>query len=147
MRPGATLAIPLIAMAIGACVVFTTEDRDWSFMQSVGGVSIGQPHRAKGKVYLPVQCDVSGLTTITVKPSSINSGLVVRDIRASRDGATVYVWVRTSLPHKKDGQPCGTAELGDLPQGKYTVFYGKPPRWFRKAAQQPVKIGEIEVEP
>jgi hypothetical protein len=136
-----------LAAAVGACTATTTEDRDWAFMQSVGGLSIGQPHRANEKVYLPVACDVSGLTTITVKPTTMNSGLVVRDVRASRRGAAVYIWVRTSLPHGKDGQPCGTAELGDLPPGKYTVYYGKPPRWFVKPAQKPVEIGAIEVEP
>lgn len=48
-------------------------------MQSVGGLRIDAPVvEADGSTYLPLLCDVSGLQTITVKPTAMNSSQVVR---------------------------------------------------------------------
>jgi len=116
-------------------------------MQSVGGVKVERPYREAGTVYLPVVCDVSGLQAVTVRPTTVNSGLVVRKVGVAVEGANLYIWVTTSLPHGSASAGCGAAALGHVPPGKYAVFYGKPPRWNRRSASGPNRIGDVEVEP
>jgi len=62
-----TFSLTFAAFLVAGC---TSERRDWVFVQSVGGIAVGNPHRTPSGVMLPVFVDVSGLRTITTKPSS-----------------------------------------------------------------------------
>jgi hypothetical protein len=96
----------------------------WKFMESVGGVAIGSPSRnQQGNVYLPVRCDVSGLTEITKKPTAINSALTVNSIKKKVKEQKIYISVKTGLTSKNDSCMCSGVDLGDIPAGKYDVFY------------------------
>lgn len=46
----------------------------WNFLQSVGGIAVGQP-RLEGNIFwLPLEADLSGNRQITVAPTVTNSG-------------------------------------------------------------------------
>ena len=137
------MAVVLVAAI--ACARGKAED--WSFIQGVGGIAIRAPYRTKGGVVLPVDCDVSGLRAITLKPTRVNSGLVVRNIRTVRLGTTIYLNVMTTVASSAHtSAACGLAELGDVPTGTYTVIYGNPSA-PGAAPAYPVRLGEVEVRP
>ena len=105
--------------------IFSTP-RDWKFVQSVGGLAIGTPHRDERKhVMLPIRCDVSGTQTITVHPTTLYSGLACDFPKARVHSTNVFVTVCTVLPGKRDGS-CPPADLGKLAGGDYSVFYSSP---------------------
>lgn len=98
--------------------------QSWEFMETVGGVAIGTPSRnPKGTVYLPVLCDVSGLTTITQKPTKMYSALVVAGINEKIEGKQIYISVGTGLASKNATCTCSGVDLGDVTAGDYQVFY------------------------
>jgi len=67
-------------------------------MQSVGGLRIDAPVvEADGSTYLPLLCDVSGLQTITVKPTAMNSSQVVRQIVVQRRKEKIQLQVVTGI--------------------------------------------------
>ena len=144
-RPRRSL-LTIASLLLFACSAMTAEDRDWRFMQSVGGIAVHPLRRANGKVSLPVECDVSGARAITTKPTALNSGLVVREVRASREGDAIYLVVRTSLPSGGQRSSCPSVDLVDVPAGRYRVFYGNPPASFGKPAET-MRIGEVDAEP
>lgn len=95
----------------------------WKFMEAVGGVVIGQPSRKPQSVYLPVRCDVSGLTEITKKPTTINSALSVKTINTKIEEQKIYISVKTGLVSKNVTCMCSGVDLGDIPAGNYEVVY------------------------
>jgi len=95
----------------------------WKFMEAVGGIAIGQPSRKLQSVYLPVQCDVSGLTEITKKPTTINSALFVKIIKTKIEEQKIYISVKTGLVSKNETCMCSGVDLGDIPAGNYEVIY------------------------
>jgi hypothetical protein len=105
--------------------IFSTA-RDWQFVQSVGGLAIGTPHRDDRKhVILPIRCDITGAQTITIHPITGYSGLAF-DLPAVRVHSTnVFITVCTILPGKRDAS-CPPADLGKLAGGDYSVFYSSP---------------------
>lgn len=124
-------------LLLGACV---GEHRDWAFVQSVGGMALGAPYRtAKGVVMLPVRVDVSGTKAITTKPTALNSGLGIREIRVRRDGNTVRLALVTT-PARESATSAGEVALGNLEVGLYTVQYAEP-------NGHTVDLGAIRVEP
>lgn len=46
----------------------------WEFIQSVGGLSVGQPKIADNILWLPLTVDLSGARQISVAPTVTNSG-------------------------------------------------------------------------
>ena len=99
--------------------------RSWEFIESVGGIAIGTPSRnLRGSVYLPVNCDVSGLTTITKKPTMINSALVVKGIDKKIADKYILISVDSGLASVISKTcTCSGVDLGDIPNGDYQVFY------------------------
>src|SRR5262245_57704563 len=66
----------------------------WSFIESVGGIRVtGAQRNADGSVSLDLDCDVSGLRTITTSPTMINSALGVRSVDVKRKDSTLIVSV------------------------------------------------------
>jgi hypothetical protein len=95
----------------------------WKFMEAVGGVAIGQPSRKPQSMYLSVRCDVSGLTEITKKPTTINSAISVKSIKTKIEEQKIYISVRTGLVSKNETCMCSGVDLGDIPAGNYEVIY------------------------
>jgi hypothetical protein len=95
----------------------------WKFMVEVGGITMGQPSRNPLSVYLPVRCDVSGLTEITKKPTTINSALSVKSIKTKIEEHKIYISVKAGLVSKDETCMCSSVDLGDIPAGNYEVIY------------------------
>jgi hypothetical protein len=99
-------------------------ERDWAFIQSVGGIAIGEPKLENNRWVLPVLCDVTGLKTITTKPTTLNSGLVWADTKARIEGNIIYLSIETAVVGMSGkSSACGPAKLGKLKPGKYEVMY------------------------
>lgn len=112
----------------GSCACAGVSDwiygRSWEFMASVGGVAVDEPIRnPDGSVTLPVKCDVSGLTTITKKPTMINSALVVTGIDKDVEERQILISVHTGLASKNTTSVCSAVGLGNIPPGEYQVYY------------------------
>jgi len=98
--------------------------QSWEFMVSVGGIKVDEPIRkSDGTAYLPVRCDVSGLTTITNKPTMINSALVVTGIDKKIEDKQILISVNTGLASKNSTCACSGIELGNISSGDYQVYY------------------------
>jgi hypothetical protein len=122
-----------VLAVLGSCSYWassaTRSTRNWEFIQSVGGISVGTPQRdAGGNVSLPINCDVSGIRAITVNPTTSNSGLVCEEPRVRVQEQSVYITICTSISSERNpSAQCPDADLGHLAPGRYAVFYGVPP--------------------
>ena len=131
--PAVGVAAGLVFAVLGSCSYLVSSaarsTHDWEFVQSVGGISVGTPHRdAAGNVTLPINCDVSGTRAITVQPTTINSGLVCERPRVRVQGQSVYITICSSIPSERyPSARCPDADLGPLAPGTYCVYYGEPP--------------------
>jgi hypothetical protein len=130
------LSIFLAILFIG-CVV---EHKDWEFIQSVGGMSIGKPYRTEKGIMLPVNCDISGLRTITIKPQMMNSGMSVKEIQTERIDNIISLSLITSVAGQGRKSTCDDLLIGNIPSGKYSIVYKEPNGSF-------VQITEIEIAP
>jgi hypothetical protein len=119
-----TITFLFAAVLVTSCVA---ERRDWAFVQSVGGLALGEPYRTASGVMLPVSVDVSGLRAITTEPTNMNSALTVRKVAARREGHTILLTLITTLVG--DDYPSPKARdvaLGMLEPGRYSVVYANP---------------------
>jgi hypothetical protein len=115
----------LAAPAAEAGLLETSQS--WTFMQSVGGIAIGNAIAEKGEWHLPLLCDVSGLRTFTLKPTAMNSGLAWSGTTVAVEGRDILITVVTGLPRASaPSSSCGVANLGRIPRGKYRVMYRDP---------------------
>lgn len=118
----------------------TSEGRDWQFVQQTGGIRIGAPLERDGKKILPVEYDVSGLSAVTRKPTTLNSGLAVRRIEAKMKNKQIVLRVFTQLIDKSGiTGPLHFVDLSRIPAGSYEVFY-------EVAGDQEKLLGQIEIK-
>ncbi len=113
-----------MALFLVGCAA-VSEPRNWSFVQSVGGIEVESPIQVQGAWVLPVRGDVSGLQAITVKPAGLNSGIACYT-QATVEGASIFITVSTSVAGGDRVARCPPANLGSLPPGLYTVLYRGP---------------------
>jgi hypothetical protein len=137
------LAVALLAVAVPAHAGIvgwaTTQSRSWEYIQQTGGIRIGSPMARDGKAVLPVEYDVSGLSTITCKPAVQNSGLAVRRVELKRKDTQLVLQVYSQLA--ENGGATGTrhyVDLSGIPAGRYEVFYGV-------AGDPGSRLGQIEI--
>lgn len=98
-------------------------------MQSVGGLRVDAPVvEADGSTYLPLLCDVSGLQTITVKPTAMNSSQVVRQIVVQRRKEKIQLQVVTGVADNQRASVVRGVSLGRVPEGEYPLEYLNPDR-------------------
>jgi hypothetical protein len=136
----------LLFIAVGCSSVASFATRslcDWQFVQSVGGIALGKPHRdGRRHVLLPVHCDVSGFQTVTVAPTTINSGIVCESPLVRIRSGTVFLTVRISVASKLYASArCPDADLGVLTAGRYAVIYSSP-----DGSQHPLGTVQIPAE-
>lgn len=133
------LVVAAVALGCGMEVV-TSEQRDWSFIQSVGGLAVGEPQKLdNGSYRLPIRCDVSGLQTITIKPTTLNSALGVRETGCAVRGQTIQLWITTCVVDAKHSSAAPDVVLKNIPSGKYQVQY-------RNRDDTVVNLREIEIK-
>lgn len=128
----------MIVPMISEASLFGTE-RSWEFMQSVGGIALGKPDRGGEAWRLPLQCDVSGLQSFTVKSTMLNSALVWADTDTRIENQDILITVETGLTGAGKSPICGSANLGNIKPGKYRVMYRDPDGKMHF-------VGEIKVE-
>jgi len=115
-----TLASLMCILPLAVC----SEPKSWSFMQSVGGIAIGEALERKGAWFLPVQANVAGLESITVKPVMLNSALICESVSARIVGESIFLTVNAGLLRDGYTRRCPEASLGTPKAGEYRVFYG-----------------------
>ena len=105
-------------------ISLTRSSKDWSFIQTVGGIKIEKPLETEDGFYLPVICNVSGRDSVTVKPKGINSALFCLKTKTLINGNKIYLTVITgySLFEKLDFK-CKAVKIEKLKPGNYKVFY------------------------
>ena len=117
----------------------TQKKADWDFIQQTGGIELTESRQEKNLTYLKLKYDVSGLTTVTRKPETLNSGLAVRNIGIEKKGENIFLFVNTSTPDRStSSEIIHEVKIEDLEEGLYSVFYGDKP-------DPQKKIGEFTV--
>ena len=112
--------------AISASVV-ASRAQDWGMVQSVGGLRVDDPIKHEDETtFLPVICNVSGLETITVKPQTLNSALVVRKIAAKVKANAIRIQIITGVADNRHNARTSGVNLGKVPPGRYAVEYVNP---------------------
>lgn len=103
----------------------TSHVAGWEFLQSVGGIRLGEAVKRENGVWmLPVFCDVSGLTTVTQKPTTMNSGLVVTGMLYQVSGSEIRISVVLNTPLSTSrSSRCTEVTLGGINTGEYRVLY------------------------
>jgi hypothetical protein len=115
------LFLTAIIAHAGIAGFFTQETRDWEFIQSVGGMKLSQKQNS-----LVVDCDVSGLRKVTVKPTTVNSALAVRKLKHTRVGNTIQLRLVTSVIEKGISTTPKPIDLSKYRAGTYSVQYLDP---------------------
>ncbi len=129
-------AVAALCMLLASCS--TPEPRNWAFVQAVGGVRVGPPLISEvGGWALRVVADVSGTRMVTVKPTTLNSGLAC-DAAAVVEGQSILVTISTVPAGGSRMASCSFVLLGELPSGRYPVFYKGP-------GEPPVPLGQVEI--
>ena len=149
VRQKKTMKITILLLAVLALVssthagivgLFTSTEHDWAFVQKTGGMRIQTPIPNGAYWMLPVEYDISGLTTVTTTPTQVNSGMVVRKIDIDVIGTDLILKVISQAREK--GKRSGLVHFVTLPKlgsGVYDVYYGS-----RGDAQK--YLGKIEMK-
>lgn len=110
----------------------------WEFIQSVGGIRLGDPYTKDGRDWVPIIVDVSGSQAITTTPTLTNTGLICTVALADGTGniATgMNLWVTIyAEPEPNYGAGGGTAsaQCNDIPLSatigprlywRYNIYY------------------------
>ena len=125
MRAVAFLAGLLALSAVSQSA--SADVASWHFVQSVGGLLIGEPVREGGGWSLPVRADVSGLSKVTVQPTTLNSGIACLETRASVENSKIILVIVTSIAGPGREARCPAATLGQIAPGRYSVVYRESP--------------------
>ena len=124
--------VALALLAGGAAA----QQQPWSFVQAAGGLRLGKPVPRPSGWVLPVDADVSGLSTITARPTAVNPALVCSETRAALEGQAIYLTLITRSPGSGGASRCPPVFIANTLAGRYTVFY-------RFAGEAPVRLGEV----
>jgi hypothetical protein len=132
------ISLALLAVLIlGACA---GEQRNWAFVQAVGGMALGAPYRTPAGMMLPVEIDVTGLRSFTTKATIMNSGLALKEIVVRRQGNKILLKVLTTIAGKGSSPSSKDLLLGSLEPGRYSVLFTEPDG-------ATVEVGNITVPP
>lgn len=103
----------------------TAERRDFDFIQSVGGIAVGEPRKEGERTwFLPVRCDLSGCTAVTCEPVLINSALAVKELHVRMEEDAVLLWIESCVYTDETRSPrTSGVRLDDIGPGRYTVLY------------------------
>ena len=123
------LLLPLTALA---------RSEGWQFVQSVGGIAVGKPEHLPSGWSLSVRADVSGVTTVTLKPTALNSALACVRTFAVVEGRNIFLTIDSELVRSGYTSRCPSANLGRVADGQYRVFYRGP-------SEPPIELSEVSI--
>jgi hypothetical protein len=132
------IRISLLALVVFLPITAHARSESWGFVQSIGGIVVEAPVHTKDGWVLPVQANVSGLETITQKPTILNSALICKRTEVRIEKNNIYLTLVTGITHKGGSPRCPHAELGNIASGKYRVFYRGP-------GESPFSLREVEI--
>lgn len=105
-------------------IKLTRDAKDWTFIQSVGGIKTEKPLETENGFYLPIICNVSGQDSITIKPKGPNSALFCLKTKTTVENNNIYITVITGDPlFETLDCKCKAVNIGKLKSGNYNVFY------------------------
>ena len=113
----------LLILLISSCTSATSQERSWSFIQSIGGIKIGQAYKDNDTYYLPIQVDVSGLQEITTKPTMLNSALMCSRTGHLIKDNEIHISIFTALINDTASKNCKAVPLINVKEGVYAVYY------------------------
>jgi len=118
---------------ISACASTVTQP-DWKFVNSVGGISIGELEMIDGIYYLPVNMSVA-----SYKPGT-KSEMVCTSTSTRVAGKMIWLYVRTDARKHapRASAECPKAKVGGIPDGKYRVLF------VDESNDEKHPIGEVE---
>jgi hypothetical protein len=112
------------SLILNSCSILTVKKCDWTFITKVGGIKSEEPFLTNDDWYLPITCDISGLSKITNEPTIQNSALECSEIHFSKTDTSIFVTVyRGLIGSKTNDCKCRTIKIGKLKSSKYKVFY------------------------
>ena len=118
------LIIIITIVSWNLLITLTRNSRDWTFIQTVGGIKIEKPLETEDGFYLPVICNVSGQDFVTVKPTGMNSALFCLKTKTTINDNKIYLTViRGCAIFEKLDCKCKAVRIGKLKIGNYKVFY------------------------
>jgi len=117
------LFILLIILPLFGCVA--SERRDWSFMQSVGGLTVaGQD---KNPNWLILRGDISGLKKFSTKPTQVNSALALKSVEAKIHDSKIQIYVVTTLISERySTTEISGVNISGAKKGTYMIQYLNP---------------------
>ena len=117
----------------------TAKPASWEFIQSVGGIKLGDLYSRDGRTFVSLLVDVSGNQAITVTPTLNNTGLICSSGRIVGSGnfvlgmdmwLTIYVEPEQGVFSSRRGSKCNDIVLPAVPMNgftKYRIFYIEKP--------------------
>jgi hypothetical protein len=100
---------------------------DYRTIESWGGIAVGRPRLdTREHVIVPIRCDVSGTSTITCRPTRIESALACAKPDVSVSGDTIRLTIRTCIAGGGLSAQCPEIDLGRIRDGTYLVVYRDP---------------------
>lgn len=125
----------IFTLLLSACLIgcdsvtssATNRPCDYRTIESLGGIAVGLPRLdSREHVIVPIRCDVSGTSTITCRPTRLESALACAkpDVRVT--GNTIRITIRTCFIGRDLSSRCPDIDLGRLRDGTYLVVYGDP---------------------
>lgn len=125
MRKLILVSFSLLFLNFTLISIISARHADYDFMQDVGGIRIEDPIKHGNDYFLPVKCDVSGLTQFTTKPKGINSGLVIYDVKCKLIKNNIDIYVIYGLPDKRysNASYADLTFIGKMKPGCYNCYY------------------------
>ncbi len=103
------------------------QSRSLAFIRDRGGLALGEPYRKNNTWWLALECNVSGIKTITDTPVNIHSGLAWSKSVARLEEKRIYLTVFTAVQGTQAPSAiCGDAPLPRVSAGVYQVYYVDP---------------------
>ncbi len=120
-----SIIVLLTSVLWSSFCILTRENASWNFIQNVGGIKTSTPLETEDGFYLPIECNVSGLDSITVKPTTLNSALSCIKTKVTINENSIHLRIVTGLALSKNlDSKCKDVSIGDIKPGKYKVYYG-----------------------
>ena len=118
------LVVVLCSLAYMGYYFFLINQADWAFIESVGGIKVGTPLKTEQGYYLPIQCNVSGLDSITSQPTALNSALWCLSTQTFVEDSSIYLHINYGISFSDYTEcNCSATNIGKLKSGNYKVYY------------------------